>query len=249
MFGTSFVRLAGILAVGAGLALYVAGPTGAAEDEEWREGGFQIGGPFGVVIGGGHGLRIGGRSGVQFGGGAGAKFGGANGVQFGGGAGAKFGGDGGVQFGGGAGAKFGSQQIGGKSTDGAVPPPSAPTGESTADDAEAPQAEVVEQPITVFYPADAKEKLVFKLNGDEYTIAPGQTMTLRRDRRWILQYERKPSGRRVQFELGGGRYEFRRMDAGWDLRPMALVEELSAPDAEVDAPPPPTQRRVRRRRR
>ncbi len=47
--------------------------------------GFSLGGPFGVVIGGGRGLRIGGPDGVQFGGGHGAQFGGPGGVQFGGG--------------------------------------------------------------------------------------------------------------------------------------------------------------------
>jgi len=184
-----------------------------------------------------------------------------------------------VQFGGGAGAKFGSLQFGGESADGSLPAAPTESGESTdgastdgasTDGAStngastngasangavpAPRAETSEQPITVYYPAGAKNELSFKLNGDEYVIAPGQTMTLRRDRRWILQYERKPSGRRVQIELGNGRFEFFQTDAGWNLKPMPVAEELPAPDA-ANAPPPPdeadaprTERRRRRRR-
>ncbi len=54
--------------------------------------GFQIGGPNGVVGGGGMGLRIGGQNGVQFGGGQGARFGPqGQGFQVGGGLGLQFG--------------------------------------------------------------------------------------------------------------------------------------------------------------
>jgi len=50
-----------------------------------------IGGPYGVVIGGGYGVRFGGPNGAQFGGGEGARFGGRYGAQFGGGQGVRIG--------------------------------------------------------------------------------------------------------------------------------------------------------------
>ncbi len=91
-----------------------------------NQGGFQIGGPDGVVIGGGYGLRIGGSDGVQFGGGKGARFGGPDGVQ----------------FGGGAGAKFGSVQIGGQG------------GESNAPRAASDEPIVVHYPTDAKEPLD-----------------------------------------------------------------------------------------------
>jgi len=74
----------------------------------------QIGGPNGIVMGGGMGFKMGGRNGVHFGGGQGTKFGPPEfGMHFGNGQGARFGGHNmGMQFGGGEGARFGSREFG-----------------------------------------------------------------------------------------------------------------------------------------
>jgi len=74
----------------------------------------QIGGPNGIVMGGGMGFKIGGRNGIHFGGGQGAKFGPREfGMHFGNGQGARFGGQNlGMQFGGGQGARFGTPEFG-----------------------------------------------------------------------------------------------------------------------------------------
>ena len=255
MFGIRFVRVVGIMTVGAAFVLgTAAGSAKAADtaradedehDENWRRGGFQIGGPYGVVFGGGHGLRIGGRSGVQFGGGHGARFGGRHGVQFGGGHGARFGGPNGVQFGaghgarfggpdgvqfgGGAGAKFGSQQIGGTTMQ---TPPS----------------------ITVHYPADAKGDLKIKLNDQEQTLTPGEMIELPADGRWTVHFERKPGRRQVHHTLSHGNYEFRRAARGWELRraaaepvpaptlaPEPTVASEPKPEPAAPLPPPPSQ--------
>jgi hypothetical protein len=74
----------------------------------------QIGGPNGVIMGGGMGFKVGGRNGIHFGGGQGAKFGPTEfGMHFGNGQGARFGGrNAGMQFGGGQGARFGTPEYG-----------------------------------------------------------------------------------------------------------------------------------------
>lgn len=74
----------------------------------------QIGGPNGIVMGGGMGFKVGGRNGIHFGGGQGAKFGPTEfGMHFGNGQGARFGGkNAGMQFGGGQGARFGTPEFG-----------------------------------------------------------------------------------------------------------------------------------------
>ena len=192
-----------------------------------NQGGFQIGGPGGVVIGGGEGLRIGGSDGVQFGGGQGAKFGGPNGVQFGGGKGAKFGGPDGVQFGGGAGAKFGPVQIG---------PVQIGSGQigGQGGDSHASRA-ASGAPILIHYPAEANEPLDFTLNDWQFTLPPGETVQLRSDRLWIIRFARGRGASERRYSLPPGSYTFKQRRGGWDLARDKLEPAAPGP------PPPPSQ--------
>ena len=218
-------------------------------------GGFAIGGPDGVVIGGGEGLRIGGSDGVQFGGGQGAKFGGSSGVQFGGGEGARFGGpsgvqfgggegarfggDDGVQFGGGAGAKFGPVQIGGQAGGGRQ----TNVNGTPADQSASPMPGFV-RPITLSYPvetkrpAKAQQPIDFTLNDLKYTIRPGETVNLRSDQLWIIRFSAGPQRADRRYSLPPGHYTFKRVPNGWDLvrskREPPAAERVAAPPAPED---------------
>ena len=197
-----------------------------------------IGGPNGVVIGGGQGVRIGGHSGAQFGGGEGAKFGGPSGVQFGGGRGAKFGGPDGVQFGGGAGAKFGPVQVGGQP----VADPNRPAADRSRPVAGGPVTDgtappvVLPRPTTLHYPESAKKPLDFELNGHPFTAKPGDRINLRGDRRWIIGFERGDGHGERRYSLPPGDYTFKPSRTGWNLfrnkptRPAPQPEELPPPE-------------------
>ena len=87
---------------------------GFASDPNSLSAQIQIGGPNGVVFGGGRGLRIGGGNGVQLGGGQGLRFGPPGiGVQYGGGQGVRYGTTNfGVQYGGGQLLRYGTPNAG-----------------------------------------------------------------------------------------------------------------------------------------
>ena len=193
--------------------------SGFCRQSAAQQGGFEIGGRDGIVIGGGDGLRIGGPNGVQFGGGKGAKFGGPNGVQFGGGKGAKFGGPDGVQFGGGAGAKFGPLQVG---------------GQKKTDDPKA-TSDKRNRPITLRYPKGAKEPLDFTLNDMQFTVHPGETIELRRDRRWIIQFPGGNGHGDHRYSLAPGDYTFEQTPNGWNLF-------RDAPERPSAPTPPPAKK-------
>jgi hypothetical protein len=221
---------------------------------------FRIGGDDGVVIGGGQGLRIGGGSGVQFGGGQGAKFGGTSGVQFGGGAGAKFGGpsgvqfgagqgakfggDDGVQFGGGAGAKFGQLQVGGEPAATIDKPVAVPVDGPIVDRPlverapERPQPALI-RPTAIYFPKEAKEPLEFTLNDHPFKVEPGQTVSLRGDRRWVIRYAPGPNAELQVYALPSGDYTFKQKANGWNMfrnKPNAPVAEtLPSPQTNQDA--------------
>jgi hypothetical protein len=218
-------------------------------------GGFAIGGPDGVVIGGGEGLRIGGSDGVQFGGGQGAKFGGPSGVQFGGGEGARFGGpsgvqfgagegarfggDDGVQFGGGAGAKLGPAQIGGQAGGDRQP-----NVNGTPDDQSGLPMPRFVRPITLSYPVETKgsaktqQPIDFTLNDWKFTIRPGETVNLRSDQLWIIRLSAGPERTDRRYSLPPGHYTFKHVSNGWDLvrskREPPPVEQIRAPSAPED---------------
>ena len=203
---------------------------------------FQIGGPNGVVIGGGQGVRFGGPNGAQFGGGQGAKFGGPSGVQFGGGVGAKFGGPDGVQFGGGQGAKFGGEdgvQFGGGA--GAKVGPLQASGRPAADrdvsDVRPETPPVMRpRPTTLHYPADAKKPLDFTLNDHPFTAKPDDTINLRGDRRWIIGFARGDGRGERRYALPPGDYTFKPSRTGWNLyrnKPARPTPELLPPPADV----------------
>ncbi len=233
-------------------------------------GGFQIGGPDGVVIGGGEGLRIGGSDGVQFGGGQGAKFGGSSGVQFGGGEGARFGGPSGVQFGAGQGARFGGSdgvqfgggagaQFGPAQIDGQADGGRQPNVNGTPVDPSASTLPGFRSPITLSYPAEAQgpieaqgpvetdsrveskappevwQPIDFTLNDWKFTIRPGETVNLRSDQMWIIQFSAGSQRADRRYSLPPGHYTFKRASSGWNL-----VRTKREPPAAPRAPAPPT---------
>ena len=96
------------------MAMFCGDSVLQAQNQSYRRAPVQIGGPNGIIMGGGMGFKMGGRNGVHFGGGQGAKFGPPEfGMHFGNGQGARFGGQNfGMQFAGGQGARFGSPEWG-----------------------------------------------------------------------------------------------------------------------------------------
>ncbi len=178
----------------------------------------QIGGPNGIIMGGGMGFKVGGRNGVHFGGGQGARFGPSQfGMQFGGGQGARFGGQNlGMQFGGGQGARFGNQnnpqmqfgagqgakigpvQFGGRLRNNPAQPsiitptPIKPTDSNQPQPNSTPTAPSIAPenngPINIRFPETATEPLEYSLNGSQFQFQPGAKINLRNDHRWDLRF-------------------------------------------------------------
>lgn len=176
----------------------------AIGQESERGPGVSLGGPFGVLFGGGRGLRIGGPNGVQIGGGLGARFGGDNGAQ----------------FGGGEGVRIGPRDYDwprrlGRGAD----------AEEPTDEAELPGRFI--QPgydqthsndVVLHYPADAGDKLRIRLNGQTTELYPGDTIAVPSAGRGVAAQMPRPIGgfgwRRT---LSPGSYVLQPSGRGWTI--------------------------------
>ena len=214
--------------------------------------GIQIGGPNGLVIGGGYGFRAGGPNGVQFGGGEGARFG-PRGA--------------GVQFGGGVGARFGpGLQIGGRYTyryptypayrnyysgvapanvpdpavrnsghagyANAAPSMSAPTPVRSPDTSVVSTAPEM---IVIQYPESAKQSLRYTINGTPFQLAPGNKIQMQPGLDWEIGLPGKGSKKNAFKLVEPGTYPLKQTENGWkvDAEPVSR-----SADEPVLAPTP-----------
>lgn len=180
----------------------------------------QIGGPYGVNLGGGNGLRIGGPYGVQIGGGRGARFGGPYGARFGGGQGAQFGGPYGVHI-----------DIGRR---GGIAPPEVGEQPSARQLDLAPADDTqFSKSIALHLPREASGPVKFVLNDATFTIEPGQTIRFESALRPVIAFHSAEGLAPTKYSLPAGDYVFRQTATGWELYATPVkpshVEELPPP--------------------
>lgn len=183
-------------------------PAGTREPSVRRPA-VSIGGPFGVVIGGGYGVRFGGPNGAQFGGGAGARFGGRNGVQFGGGE---------------------SVRIGPSAE--SANPDDGPT--DTALDLTTSMSPNQPQ-IVIHHPQSSGQSLHVRINDRHTEIAPGEMISLSGQQRISVQIVNANGRTGPRRSLPPGNYISRETRRGWTLaRRDAPIE--SAPAEQTPHP-------------
>jgi len=181
--------------------------------------GISIGGPFGVIIGGGRGLRIGG----------------PNGAQFGGGVGARFGGDYGAQFGGGEGVRIGPRDYG-------RPPANQPGAEYAAEPAPARFINPAFEPAgageaLLHYPQSAEDRVRLRIDGEEIELYPGDTIAVPNVARTSIRIARPLGGYGWRQTLRPGVYIFQQSRRGWTVAPGEIpydqpTEQQLRPDTE-----------------
>ena len=169
-----------------------------------------IGGPFGVIIGGGRGVRIGGPNGVQFGGGVGARFGGRNGVQ----------------FGGGEGVRIGPREYAMEPTNG--------LNDSVPNLAQFRDGN--ETHTRIHHPLTATHAVRLRINGQDTVISPGETLLLIGQEHPVSVQLIRPNGRYgLRRALSPGDYVFSQTRRGWTLV-LGEVPSESSPAPNVPFP-------------
>lgn len=183
-----------------------------------RRPGLMIGGPFGVIIGGGRGVRIGGENGAQFGGGLGARFGGDNGVQ----------------FGGGEGVRIGprdyersrrSEPLAGE----------AATADPPGRFIDPLYDRALPHEAVLHYPASADSKLQLRINGRDIELYPGDTLAVPNgSERASIQIARPIGGYGWRQPLGPGTYIFQESGRGWSIAAGTIPREPQQPRVLTD---------------
>ena len=183
------IGLNSILLVG----LFIAATSIVSEANAQRRP-IRIGGPNGVVIGGGQGVRIGGINGAQFWSGGGARFGPpGRGVQLGGGQGLRI-------------ASIPFRNYGNAGSRMAYPSRT-PT-----------PMNALSNQKTLGLPASAKEPFKYRLNGTPYQLNPGREINLHPNQRWTVTFspgDQQPD-RSVSIDRPG-LYLFTESNGSWNL--------------------------------
>jgi hypothetical protein len=96
--------------------------------------------------------------------------------------------------------------------------------------------------VEIVNPADNSSALNYALNGQNFTIQPGQTQRIQHDRRWIIEFPRgdDPNQELARYTLSPGRFKFKPMDQGWEL--VRAADKSSGQSVETAKPPLPADR-------
>ena len=57
----------------------------------------------------------------------------------------------------------------------------------------------------------------YSLNGNNYTIQPGQTQRIANDRQWVVEFDRGEGQGTARYTLSEGRFRFKPTEQGWEL--------------------------------
>lgn len=64
---------------------------------------------------------------------------------------------------------------------------------------------------------DNAAALNYSLNGNNYTIQPGQTQRIANDRQWIVEFDRGSNQGSARYSLSEGKFKFKSTEQGWEL--------------------------------
>lgn len=87
-------------------------------------------------------------------------------------------------------------------------------------------------PIVITAPATNEQPVEYALNGQPFSIKPGQSQKFRHDRDWVVDFDRGNGKGAGKYSLKAGTYKFKRTDNGWELF------EAAKPDPPTDPLPP-----------
>jgi len=76
----------------------------------------------------------------------------------------------------------------------------------------------------------------YSLNGNNYTIQPGQTQRITNDRQWVVEFDRGTGQGTGRYTLSEGRFKFKSTDQGWEL---VRAVDQSATTQSTAKPPLP----------
>ena len=94
--------------------------------------------------------------------------------------------------------------------------------------------------IVLTNPATNTETIEYGLNGQTFSMKPGQTQRFTHDRDWIVEFDRGVSNNVARYGLKSTSYKFKRTSNGWEL-----FEQADSRPAAGALPPPPTNDAVR----
>ncbi len=89
--------------------------------------------------------------------------------------------------------------------------------------------------IVLTNPATNTQNIEYALNGQAFTMKPGQTQRFTYDRDWIVEFDRGVSNNSARYSLKSTNYKFKRTSNGWEL-----FEQADSRPTTGALPPPPT---------
>lgn len=95
--------------------------------------------------------------------------------------------------------------------------------------------------ISITNPADSGGAVNYVLNGNSYSIQPGQTQTLDNDRVWTIEFASGGARGSVRYTLSPGQFKFVVKEWGWELVRSANPNSssFSAPQSQIPPAPLP----------
>lgn len=87
-------------------------------------------------------------------------------------------------------------------------------------------------PIVITAPASNDKPIEYQLNGQPFTIKPGQSQKFKHDRDWVVEFNRGVGKGTSKYSLKATVYKFKMTDNGWELF------EAAKPEPPMDPPLP-----------
>lgn len=81
----------------------------------------------------------------------------------------------------------------------------------------APQVVSTGGPISIEYPSGLGPLVNYSLNGNPYSIRPGQSQNFVNDRNWIVEFDRGSGFGPARYTLHDGHFKFKQTNYGWEL--------------------------------
>lgn len=93
--------------------------------------------------------------------------------------------------------------------------------------------------VLITNPADSGGDVNYVLNGNNFSIQPGQTQSLDNDRVWTIDFASGGQRGGVRYTLSPGQFKFVVKESGWELVRVANQSMNSGQAAQTQIPPAP----------
>lgn len=93
-------------------------------------------------------------------------------------------------------------------------------------------------PIVILSPAANDKPIEYLLNGQSFTIKPGQSQKFNHDRDWIVDFDRGNGKGTGKYSLKASTYKFKMTDNGWELFEAASPEPPASAANQGEEPKP-----------